>query len=81
MLVFVIVFGEEDVKEVDLAARDVDRLDSVDEGFVEPLDVIIVRRADDGGEGRLGFCEEIVCVLGSGHCSDDELTGVQGLEE
>ena len=35
VLVFVIVVGEEDVGEVDLSARDVDRLDSVAKGFIE----------------------------------------------
>ena len=49
VLVFVILVREEDVGEVDLAARDVDRLTSVDEGFVEPLGFVVVGRADDGG--------------------------------
>ena len=55
VLVFVIVVGEEDVGEVDLAARDVDRLESIDKGFVEPLDVVVVGRANDGGKRPPGL--------------------------
>ena len=36
----------------------------VDEHLVEALDVVVVRRANDKGEGRLGLCKEIFHVLG-----------------
>ena len=74
-----IVVGEEDVGEANLAAQDVNKLESVDEGLVELLDVVVVGRADDRGEGRLSFCEEIFSVLGGGHCADDKETRAQGL--
>ena len=79
VLVFVIVVGEEDIGEVNLAAWDVNRLEDVDEGLIEAINVVVVGSADDGGEGRLEFREEIFCVLGGGHCADDEEAGVQGL--
>ena len=44
----------------------------VDERLVEALDVVVVRRADDGGEGRLGLREEIFRVLGGSRGSDRE---------
>ena len=66
------VVQEENVREIDRAARDVDQLECVDKGLVEAFDVFVVGRADNGGEGRLGLCEEIFLVLRGGHGSDDE---------
>ena len=76
-----IAVGEEDVGEVNFPARDVDRLESVDGGLVEAIDVVVVGCADDGGKGRLGFREEIFCVLGGGRCADAEEMGAQGLPQ
>ena len=73
-----IAVGEEDAGEVDFAAWDVDQLEGVDKGLVEALDIVVVGRDEDGGEGCLGFREGIFCVLGGGHCADDE-AGAQGL--
>ena len=78
MLGLVVVFREEDIGEVDLAAWDVDRLEGVDKGLLEALDVVIVGRADDGGKGRLGLREEIFLILGGVHGADYE-EGAQGL--
>ena len=47
-------------------------MECVDERLVEALDVVIVRRANNGGEGRLGLCKEIFCALGGSHGSDWE---------
>ena len=55
---------------MDRAARDVDRLEYIDELLVEAFDIVIVQRADNGGEGPLGLCEGIFCVLGGIHGSD-----------
>ena len=74
----VVVVGEEDIGEADLAAWDIDRLEDVDEGLIEVLEVVGVERTDDKDEGRLGLCEEIFCILGGGHGADNE-EGVQGL--
>ena len=73
-----VVVREEYIGEVDLAAWDIDRLEGVDKGLVEALDVIIVGRADDGGEGRLGLCEDIFHIFGGVHGADNE-EGAQGL--
>ena len=45
----------------------------VDERLVEALDVVVVWRADDRGEVRLGLREEIFCVLRGIHGSDGEV--------
>ena len=74
----VVVVGEEDIGEVDLAAWDVDQLEGVDEGLVEELDVVVFGRANNGRKGRLGLHKEIFRILGGGHGADDE-EGVQGL--
>ena len=79
VIIFVIVVGEEDFGEANLSAKDVNQLESVDKGFVDPLDVVVVGRANDGGKGRLCFREEIFYFLGGGHCVDYEETGEQGL--
>ena len=79
VLVFVIVVREEDVREVDLAARDINQLESVDEGFIMFLEVVVVGRANDGGKGLLGFREETFSVLRVVHFTDDEEKGAQGL--
>ena len=47
MLDLVVVVGEEDIGEVDLAVWDVNQLEGVDEGFIEALDVVVVGRVDD----------------------------------
>ena len=62
---FVVGVIEQDVGEVNCTAGDVDRLEGVDEGFVEPLDIVVVRRADDGGEGGLRLRKEVLGNLGS----------------
>ena len=67
MLCLVFLVREEDFGKVDRAARDVNRLQGVDLRIVEALDVVIVWRADDGGEGCLSLREEILGDLGSGH--------------
>ena len=74
----VVVVGEEDIVEVNLSAWGVNRLEGVDKGLVEALDIVVVGRDEDGGEGLLGFREGIFCVLGGSHCADDE-AGAQGL--
>ena len=79
VLVFVIVVEEEDIREVALAAWGFDWLEGVDEGLLEALAVFFVGRADDRGKIRLGFCEEISCVFGGGHCANDKEVGAQGL--
>ena len=68
----VVVVGEENVGEIHRAAWDVDQLECVDEGLVEAFDVVVVGRANNGGKGRLGLREELFCVLGCGHGSDNE---------
>ena len=45
-------------------------MECVDKRLVEVLDVVVVRRANDGGEGRLGLREEIFRVLGGSHGYD-----------
>ena len=72
MLLLVFLVREEDFIQVDRAARDVDRLQSVDERLVEALDVVVVWRTDNRGKGRLGLREEIFSVLGGGHGFDRE---------
>ena len=67
MLRLVVLVREEDVRKVDRAARDIDRLQGVDERLVEALDIVVVRSADNGGEGCLSLREEILGDLGSGH--------------
>ena len=67
-----IVVREENVGEIDRAARDVDQLECVDERLVEAFDVVVVWRANDGGDGRLGLREEIFCVLRGCHGSDSK---------
>ena len=69
VLCFVFGIGEQDVGEVDRAAGDVDGLEGVDKRLVEPLDTVVVRRADDGGEGGLRLREEVLGNLGSCHVS------------
>ena len=44
----------------------------VDERLIEALDVVVVRRANNRGEGRLGLREEIFCVLWGSHGSERE---------
>ena len=51
MLCFVFVIGEQDVGKVDRAAGDVDGLQGVDKRLVETLEIVVVRRADNRGEG------------------------------
>ena len=72
MLRLVVLVREEDVRQDDRAAGDIDRFQGVDERPVEALDVVVVRRSDDGGEGRLGLRKEIFGVLGGGHVFDCE---------
>ena len=50
---FVVGVQEQEVREVDGATIDVDRLKGVDERLDEPLDIIVVWRADE----RLDRCE------------------------
>ena len=72
VLGLVVVVGEENVGEIDRAARDVNRLECVDKGLVEAFDVVVVGRANNGGEGRLVLRGEIFCVIGGGHGSDNK---------
>ena len=58
MIGFVLVVGEEDIGEVEFSAWDVNRLEGVDEGLVEALDVVAIGRAENAGEGRLGLRKE-----------------------
>ena len=44
----------------------------VDERLVEALDVVVVRRANNGGAGCLGLRKDIFSVLGGGRGSDRE---------
>ena len=67
VLRIVFLVGEEDVGQVDRDAGDIDRLQGVDERLVEALEVVVVWRADDRGEGCLSLREEILGDLGSGH--------------
>ena len=46
-------------------------MEGVDKGLVEALDVFIVGRDDNGGEGCLGLREEIFRILGGGHGAND----------
>ena len=55
VLRLVFLFREEDFGQVDRAAGDVNRLQGVDERLVEALDVVVVWRSDNGGEGRLSL--------------------------
>ena len=48
VLCLVFLVREGDVGQVDRAAGEVNRLQGVDERLVEALDVVVVRRADDG---------------------------------
>ena len=75
-----VVVREEDIGEVDLAAWDINRLEGVDEGLVEALDVVVFGRVSDGGEGRLGLRKDSFCILWGGHGADDE-KGAQGLAQ
>ena len=68
MIFFVVSVREQDAGEVDGAAGDVDLLEGVDERLGEPLDIVVVRRANDGGEGHLRLSEEVLGDLGSCHC-------------
>ena len=68
MFCFVVGVQEQEVGEVDGAAGDVDRLKGVDERLGEPLDIVVVRRAGDGGEGGLRLREEVLGNLRSCHC-------------
>ena len=61
------VIGEQDVGKVNHVARDVDGLQGVDKRLVETLDIVVVRRAGNGGEGCLSLREEVLGNLGSGH--------------
>ena len=45
-------------------------MECVDERLVEALDVVVVWRAKDRGEGRLGLHKEIICALGVSYGSD-----------
>ena len=54
-------------------------MEGVDKGLVEALDVFIVGRDDNGGEGCLGLREEIFRIFRGGHGADNE-EGAQGLE-
>ena len=67
MLRLVFLVCEEDVGQVDRAAEDIDRLQGIDKRLVEALDAVVIRSADDGGEGRLSLRDEIFGILGSGH--------------
>ena len=53
-------------------------MEGVDKGLVETIDVVVVGRADYGGEGHLGLREENFRILGGGNGADDE-EGAQGL--
>ena len=74
-----VVVGEEDIVEVNLSAWGVNRLEGVDKGLVEALDVVVIGRANDGGKGCLGIREEIFRIFRGGHGADNE-EGAQGLE-
>ena len=67
MFCFVVGVREQNAGEVNGAAGDVDRLEGVDKRLGEPLDIVVVRRADDGGEGGLRLNEEVLGDLGSCH--------------
>ena len=67
MIRLVFLVREEDVTQFDRAAGDVDLFQGVHERLVEALDVVVIWRADDRGEGRLSLREKIFGVLGSGH--------------
>ena len=67
-----VLVRKEDAGQINRAAWDVNQLYCVDERLIEALYVVVVRRSDDGGEGRLGLCEAIFSVLGGGHGSDRE---------
>ena len=55
VLCLVFLVREEDVGKVDRAARAANPLQDVDERLVEVLDVVVVWRANDGGEGCLSL--------------------------
>ena len=67
MLCRVFLIGDEDVGKVDRAAGDVNGLQVVDKRLVETLDIVVVWRADDGGEGCLNLRKEVLGKLGSGY--------------
>ena len=50
MLGLVVVAREENVGEIDRAARDVDRLECVDKGLFEAFDVVVVGGANNRGK-------------------------------
>ena len=79
-----VLVRKEDAGQINRAAWDINQLYCVDERFIEALYVVVVRRSDDGGEGRLGLCEAIFSVLGGGHGADREgdvlTTGATGRE-
>ena len=72
MFSLVIVVQEENVGEIDRAARDVDRMECVDKRLVDVFDVIVLWRVDDGGERRMGLREETFCFLWGSHVSDSK---------
>ena len=72
VFILLIVVREDNVGDINRATRDINRLECVDERLVEAFDVVVVLRADDGGKGRLGICEEIFRFLRVGHGSDGE---------
>ena len=69
VLCFLFGIGEQDVGEVDHAAGDNDGLLGVDKRLVETLDIVVVWRAGDGGEGGLRLRKEVLGDLGSCHVS------------
>ena len=65
--VFVIGVRQREVREVDGAAGDVNLLEQVYERLGETLDIVIIRRANDWGEGGLRLLEKVLGDLGSCH--------------
>ena len=65
MLCFVFIISEQDVRKFDGAAGDVNGMQGVDKRRVETLDIVVLWRADDGGEGCLRLRKEVLGNLGS----------------
>ena len=72
VLGLVVVVGEENVGEIDRAARDFIWLECVEEVLIEAFDIVVVGRADNGGESCLVLREELFRILWGDHGSDDE---------
>ena len=65
MRCFVFFIRDQDVGKVNRAARDVHGLQGDDKRLVETLDIVVVRRVTDGGEGCLRLSEEVLGDLRS----------------